>query len=599
MLKEKKKTVNLLNSVNMSINDTHLIKQTQYILISISGGQDSICVFFIFLQLKKQWKWSFGVVYCNHLWQKNTFFANLLVVQLIYMFKIPIYCAITPNKIFNENQSRYWRYDTFYRISFFYNYKIISTGHTSSDKVETILFQLIRGTSTKSLTSLNFIKYFLSSNNFSKNGKIQAQYLYNYTPFRKIKTHKLFYQNYFFKTFRKKTDNINILPNRRLLIRPLLSLHRFDLKKLLIFWELPIYPDVSNKQTYYHRNRIRKQLLPALRFFFNPQIDIIMLQFGEILIADQIYLDIITNRLKHELQIKNKEIVQLNSSLFYGIPLAIQRKLVKRFLETYSQKQTYFFQIEYVLKRIILKKKFSFSPFFVKSQNFKHNSFSSREFNIDKFDIYQYYCIKYKNQSKKKVSLLNVYLSNRNIYTCFPYKSHLFRRYMHFSKKQFFLWSTDKFFCNFYVCSRATFQIASLSKGQLESRIDFYIYLMVYFFIKQANKTNLQVFKSPIKKKNSFNFIQLAKRHTGAKNKAEFRKKKTLFFPLCYAKRWNRASLGCLQSFCNKFAKPRVFHKKVVNSFLHVYYFQKFQIFFYPEIGILFYFQKKLVVLNN
>lgn len=522
-MSKKKKPINLLNTISNSITNIHLIKQNQYILISISGGQDSICVFFIFLQLKKQWKWAFGIIYCNHLWHKNTFFANLLVVQLAYIFKIPIYCAITSNKIFNEHHSRHWRYDTFYRISCFYNYKIITTGHTSSDKVETILFQLIRGTSTKSLTSLNFIKYFFSVNNFSKNDKIQTHYLYNYTEFQKITTHKSFHQNYFLKIFIKKTD---ILSNSHLLVRPILNLHRFDSKKLSIFWELPIYPDISNKKTHYYRNRIRRQLLPTLRFFFNPQIDSILLQFAEILTTEQVYLDITTNRLKYEFKLKNKDITQLNSSLFHGIPLAIQRKLVKKFLETYICKQVCFLQIEYTLQKII-------NLTFVKPKKIKQN--------FDILNIYQFYWIPYRNKKKKKISLLNLYLSNKNIYTCFPYKKRIFSKYIYFLKKQFFLSSLNK----------------------LKNRIDF-------FFVKKTNKQSLQFLK---KKKNSFDFLKLTKKNITVNNKTQF---------------------NSPQSFDNKIGTF-----KMQKFFLYTYYFQKMEFFIYPEIGILFYFPKKLVFLNS
>ncbi len=152
MIKPKKKIIDIVNQTNRKLNQSNVVKKNHILLISISGGQDSICAFFMLLQLKKQWKWSFGLIYCNHLWQKDSFYTSSFIVQLASIFQIPLYCPITSIKIFNEYQSRYWRYDIFYRISFFYSYELVTTGHTSSDKIETILFQLIRGTSTQSLT---------------------------------------------------------------------------------------------------------------------------------------------------------------------------------------------------------------------------------------------------------------------------------------------------------------------------------------------------------------------------------------------------------------------------------------------------------------
>lgn len=399
MTKQKNKTnVHLINKLNNRIIQNNYIKKNKYILISISGGQDSICLFFIFLQLKKQWNWSFGIIYCNHLWQKNSFYTILLIIKLAYIFKIPVYYTITPNKIFNEYKSRYWRYNTLYRISFFYNYTIITTGHTSSDKIETILFQFTRGTSTKSLTCLHPKKYFLSTNKFSQNITIQTNQIYYFKTSEPSKIYTIFHQNYFFLIFLKKNTKFtlfflknikswknfihehkfslrcieNSVIHESFLIRPMLSLNRFDVKKLIIFWKLPLYPDKTNEKKQYYRNRIRKQLLPTLRFFFNRQIDTVFLQFAEIATQEQIYLDFIVNRFFYNFQIKklNRKVIpqgdylltdcfKLNNFLFYGIPLAIQRKLIKQFLLSYNCKKISFDQIEYIINSINQNKKLS------------------------------------------------------------------------------------------------------------------------------------------------------------------------------------------------------------------------------------------------
>nr|YP_009367610.1 hypothetical chloroplast RF62 [Pseudocharacium americanum]YP_009367699.1 tRNA(Ile)-lysidine synthetase [Ignatius tetrasporus]ARK14631.1 hypothetical chloroplast RF62 [Pseudocharacium americanum]ARK14713.1 tRNA(Ile)-lysidine synthetase [Ignatius tetrasporus] len=79
--------------------------------------------------------------------------------------------------------------------------------------------------------------------------------------------------------------------------RPLLFLNRFDIKQLCQFWNLSIFPDKTNKKLKFRRNRIRKQLLPLLRFFFNRQIDQILYQFSEITLTDKFYLDYLSVRL--------------------------------------------------------------------------------------------------------------------------------------------------------------------------------------------------------------------------------------------------------------------------------------------------------------
>lgn len=584
MIKKKTQIINLVNKINTILQKNTLIKPNDYILISISGGQDSICVFFLFLHLKRQWKWSFGIIYNNHLWQKNAFFTNDLVIELAYIFQIPVYCIVAPNKIFNENKSRHWRYNTFYRISFFYNYKLVSTGHTSSDKIENILFQLTRGTSGKSLTSLNLNKYFLFTGNFSKNMKTSYKYLYNF-QFNKFnqnlvlnqtKSNKLFHKNYLIKTFANKfnTSSLSLLP--RILIRPIVNFHRFDLQKLTNFWKLPIYPDKSNKKTDYYRNRIRKQLLPTLKFFFNPRIDLILLQFSEILAIEQLYLEVVSNRLRYDFYVKKNLLFKLNISLFYNIPLAIKRKLLKIFLENFTFKQISYFQINHLLNFFTNRKIYSLNKLNKLSQNANNEFqfFSNTEYftnkknliktNINKSVQFQLYWVEIF--SKKKSTILNVYLINIFIYIYFINAKILISNYQNFFKTNFFLLSINKFFIkfNYFII--------------LEQKIHFSLYNLTYFLTKQILKSNKNIIKKKIKRKNIFNFQKLTKKKNYLKNKNKYR---------------------ILKLNKNKITKTTILYHEILSFFSYNCYFQKFKIIFYPELGILFYFEKKIFIFKK
>ena len=84
---------------------------------------------------------------------------------------------------------------------------------------------------------------------------------------------------------------------RLTLVRPLLALSRHDVKQLCQFWRMPIYPDRTNEQLRFSRNRVRKQLLPMLRCFFNPQVDVVLSQLGEILLLEQLYIELVHGKL--------------------------------------------------------------------------------------------------------------------------------------------------------------------------------------------------------------------------------------------------------------------------------------------------------------
>ena len=77
--------------------------------------------------------------------------------------------------------------------------------------------------------------------------------------------------------------------------RPLLKMHRFEIREFIRFWKLPIYSDQSNKKTNFSRNKVRKQLMPTLRVFFNPQIDTVLLNFAETRKCEQLYFQNILN----------------------------------------------------------------------------------------------------------------------------------------------------------------------------------------------------------------------------------------------------------------------------------------------------------------
>lgn len=53
------------------------------------------------------------------------------------------------------------------------------------------------------------------------------------------------------------------------LLRPLIKISRFEFFKFCEFWNLPIYPDLTNLNVRFRRNRLRLQFLPYLKKFFN------------------------------------------------------------------------------------------------------------------------------------------------------------------------------------------------------------------------------------------------------------------------------------------------------------------------------------------
>lgn len=72
-----------------------------------------------------------------------------------------------------------------------------------------------------------------------------------------------------------------------IVVRPLLDLSRGTITAICKYGKLPVYPDRSNQSLHYSRNRIRKQILPGIQLFLNPQAEDVLFQFAERVLQEQ------------------------------------------------------------------------------------------------------------------------------------------------------------------------------------------------------------------------------------------------------------------------------------------------------------------------
>ncbi len=144
------------------------------------------------------------------------------------------------------------------------------------------------------------------------------------------------------------------------ILRPFLPLNRWEITKLCIFWKLPLYIDTSNKLTHFRRNRLRLQILPTLKIFFNPKIDTALTRFIEIINSENSYFYYQLKDFKKFFQIQsfNTKGLKKNRKPYWSLylPDVIKRKLYKQLLES-DFRQLTFNEIEFLLnlKRSILK----------------------------------------------------------------------------------------------------------------------------------------------------------------------------------------------------------------------------------------------------
>lgn len=72
-----------------------------------------------------------------------------------------------------------------------------------------------------------------------------------------------------------------------IVIRPLLDLSRGSITAICKHEKLAVYPDKSNQSLHYSRNRIRKQIIPGIQLFLNPQVEDALFKFSELVLQEQ------------------------------------------------------------------------------------------------------------------------------------------------------------------------------------------------------------------------------------------------------------------------------------------------------------------------
>ncbi|MCY7273428.1 MAG: tRNA lysidine(34) synthetase TilS, partial [Phormidesmis sp. CAN_BIN44] len=250
------------------------------VLVAVSGGQDSLCLIKLLLDLQPKWNWQLAIVHCDHRWrsdsQKNADFVSALAQS----WQVPFNLEVASQIPASEADARQWRYECFAKIAQIDGFTTIVTGHTASDRAETLLYNLMRGSGADGLQALSWKRLL--------------------------------------------TPTLN-------LVRPLLDVTRSETAQFCHESNLQIWEDTTNQDLTYARNRIRQELIPYLQTHFNPQVEQNLAQTAELLVAEVEYLEAIASELREKATSVDR--LALNRSLLLSSPLALQRRVVRQFLQ--------------------------------------------------------------------------------------------------------------------------------------------------------------------------------------------------------------------------------------------------------------------------
>lgn len=281
--------------IHKTLRQRQLLPKKSRIILAVSGGQDSLSLLKLFSDLQPKWQWDLAVAHCDHRWSEDQGMATH-VEQVVKTFALPFFLLraktpVTPT----EAAARTWRYDVLSQCGEQQGYAYLVTAHTGSDRAETLLYNLIRGSGSDGLQALTWE--------------------------------------------RPLTPNLT-------LVRPLLNFFRWETQQICQQFQLPIWEDPANHNLAYARNRLRQQVLPQIKANFNPQVEIALTQASEVLQAETEYLHQLAVDLFHQASIQEETGNCLARQPLKTAPLALQRRVMRLFWHQNLTQAPTFEQIE-------------------------------------------------------------------------------------------------------------------------------------------------------------------------------------------------------------------------------------------------------------
>lgn len=248
----------LYNEVRAIIIKERLIQSGDNVIVALSGGPDSICLFSILKKYSEEMNFKLLAAHVNHMYRgKSADEDENFVRELCRKNDVKLYVKrrnadeyAKELGITSEEAGRKLRYDLFHEIA---NQNInskIAIAHNKDDQVETVLQRLIRGTGIDGLAAMSF--------------------------------------------------------SSGLLIRPMLNISKKDILAYLDDNEISYCIDYTNNLPIYGRNKIRLNLLPELEEIYNPNIRDVLYRLSQNMSDDKRIIEKYIEKIYNE-TIKKKE----------------------------------------------------------------------------------------------------------------------------------------------------------------------------------------------------------------------------------------------------------------------------------------------------
>ena len=237
--------------VKETIEKHNLIENGDTIVLGLSGGPDSMCLFDVLVKLSKDMDLKIQPVHVNHKMRPGAAERDQEFVESVCRkhglecrtYIVDCLSMAQSQGMTGEEAGRKARYDAFYETakSLTGNVKI-AVAQNANDQAETVLFRLLRGTGTDGLAGVAYERYEVRAGGSFK------------------------------------------------VIRPLLDVFRSDIEDYCQKQKLDPVRDHTNDEAIYSRNKLRLELLPLLEREYNENIFDGLVRLSKIAAADKDYI---------------------------------------------------------------------------------------------------------------------------------------------------------------------------------------------------------------------------------------------------------------------------------------------------------------------
>jgi tRNA(Ile)-lysidine synthase len=287
-----------------------MLSRGDKVLLSISGGTDSLALWQLFLRFKPVLGLNLHVFHLNHMLRKEAeddanFVRGLAeeagIPSSIVSYDVPSYIA--KHRLSTQEGARRIRYELLQDVAERIGADRIALGHHAEDQAETFLMWLLRGAGTEGLAGIPAVR---------------GRY-----------------------------------------IRPLIETRRVDLEDYCKKHGLTPRIDPSNFDLAYERNRVRLELIPYLTTHYQPRLVEILSHTGQIIADEGSVISQLTQEKFKKLVRLQKNEVRIHIPALASLPVALRRRLLRRAIQEVKGdlRGIEFRHIESLVERISEKRK--------------------------------------------------------------------------------------------------------------------------------------------------------------------------------------------------------------------------------------------------